>query len=187
MLHASPPCKMIPSRPFYAISFAIMLFTKAVVIVYMLSAGDFEFLIWKSSQEYIQTQRQTHAQAIRRLVPHLHDRRHQAAFDPGQACQACSVPQAVQRTGATHSVHYVVGGVFLPQTGGRDFVGGLLLDHVVQRSIHQGYKTDEDGNALSDCLQSLIALRRWRCADDGSRLAGTTVRNVTCNRTWQRV
>lgn len=48
---------MIPSRPFYVISFAIMLFTKAVVIVYMLSAGDYEFLNWKNSQEYIRARR----------------------------------------------------------------------------------------------------------------------------------
>ena len=48
---------MIPSRPFYIISLAIMLFTKAVVIVYMLSAGDYEFLGWKGNQEYIRVQR----------------------------------------------------------------------------------------------------------------------------------
>lgn len=34
-----------------------MLFTKAVVIVYMLSAGDYEFLNWKNTQEYLQVQR----------------------------------------------------------------------------------------------------------------------------------
>lgn len=34
-----------------------MLFTKVVVIVYMLSAGDYEFLNWKNSQDYIRTQR----------------------------------------------------------------------------------------------------------------------------------
>lgn len=48
---------MIPSRPLYIASFAIMLFTKVVVIVYMLSAGDYEFLNWKNSQDYIRTQR----------------------------------------------------------------------------------------------------------------------------------
>lgn len=34
-----------------------MLFTKAVVIAYMLSGRDYEFLKWKDSQEYIRTQR----------------------------------------------------------------------------------------------------------------------------------
>ncbi|KAN0078179.1 hypothetical protein V8E55_010236 [Tylopilus felleus] len=48
---------MITFRAFYGISFAIMLLTKAVVVVYMLSAGDFECLIWKDVQEYIHTQR----------------------------------------------------------------------------------------------------------------------------------
>ena len=48
---------MIPPRLFYIISFAIMLFTKITVILYMLSARDFEFLNWKNGQEYLQEQR----------------------------------------------------------------------------------------------------------------------------------
>lgn len=81
---------------------------------------------------------QTHAQAIRRLVSRLHDRRYQAAYDPGQARQARSDAEAFQWTGTTHGLHHVVGGVFLPQAGGRDFVGGVLLDHAVQKSIDKG-------------------------------------------------
>ncbi|KIJ13637.1 hypothetical protein PAXINDRAFT_13594 [Paxillus involutus ATCC 200175] len=48
---------MIPYRPFYIISLGIMLFTKVIVVVYMLSAGDYDFLSWKNSQKYLQTHR----------------------------------------------------------------------------------------------------------------------------------
>lgn len=51
---------MTAPRPFYLISFAVMLFTKVVVVIYMLSERDYEFLNWKNSQEYLQAQRVSH-------------------------------------------------------------------------------------------------------------------------------
>ena len=57
ILHGSSSCTMTPPRPFYIISSVVMLLTKAAVVVYMFSAGDFEFLSWKNNQEYVRTQR----------------------------------------------------------------------------------------------------------------------------------
>lgn len=60
---------MIPYRPFYIISLGIMLFTKVIVVVYMLSAGDYDFLSWKNSQKYLQTHRVSPALFLRFRIP----------------------------------------------------------------------------------------------------------------------